>query len=228
MPFGIIVYDEARRIVAIDQAGALVFRTPARELIGRTITDFVPRPDRGQMDEARATFERLGEASGRYALERADGSRESVAYSVLANAPLSGLSLMALALSEAEVASDAVRIRRIGQDVHAGLEARDEELWLGTGSPRLRSAPAPGGEGDAPTGLVVAVFPTQPVAWSALLAMQAQIEARIEIGLNSFDGGQPRDARTVLAVRAAERSLAGAAAIVAEFGGALLSGQLAP
>ena len=70
MTFGIILYDEDRRIVAIDESAALVFQQPSRELLGRSLLDYVPRPDRAQMAEARATFERFGEASGQYALER--------------------------------------------------------------------------------------------------------------------------------------------------------------
>ena len=64
MAFGIILYDETRTIRAIDDAAAVVFTKPARELIGRNLYDFIPRPDRDQMAAARATFERFGEASG--------------------------------------------------------------------------------------------------------------------------------------------------------------------
>jgi len=70
--FGIVLYDESRWVVAIDEAAALIFRTPATVLIGRSINDFVPRPDRESLAELKATFERFGEASGRYGLEPRD------------------------------------------------------------------------------------------------------------------------------------------------------------
>ena len=63
MAFGIILYDENRTIVAIDDAAAVMFGKPSSELCCRNLNDFVPKPDRDQLAEVRATFERYGEAS---------------------------------------------------------------------------------------------------------------------------------------------------------------------
>jgi hypothetical protein len=45
------------------------------------------------------------------------------------------------------------------------------------------------------------------------------------MGLRSFDGGWPRDQRSVLAIRGGDGHRADIATIVAEFGGTLLSGE---
>jgi PAS domain-containing protein len=225
MTFGIILYDADRRIVAIDESAALVFQKPSRELLGRSLLDYVPRPDRAQMAEARATFERFGEASGQYALEREDGSHHSVVYRVLANAPISGLNLLALSPSDEHVASDVARLRRVGQDVHAGLDVSQDERWFGTGPQRMRSAPPPSPMNEPGRTVVAAVFPTEDDAWAALLAAQPRIQALLEMGLSSFDGGWPRDRRSVLAIRGADDHRADILVTIAEFGGTLLSGD---
>jgi PAS domain-containing protein len=222
--FGIILYDEGRLIVAIDDRAALVLGKPSRELLGVSLLDFIPRPDRQDMAAARATFERTGEASGQYAVERVDGSLSSITYSVLANAPMPGLNLMAIAPSDAEVASDAARVRRIGRDVHPGLAVSEHERWFGTRPARQRNVRRPALGAETPDDLMAAVFPTEPDAWAALLAIQPKIEARVEVALGAFDGGWPRDRRSVLAVRGAQGRLGDIAAIVEEFSGTLITG----
>jgi PAS domain-containing protein len=225
MAFGIILYDETRTIRAIDDAAAILFARPAQELLGRNLYDFIPRPDREQMAAARATFERNGEASGQYAIEREDGFRESITFSVLANAPMPGLNLMAIAPSAAEVASDAARIRRVGNDVHPGLELSWEKQWHGT-SPRGMSSVQRSDAGtEASRNLVAAVFPTEEDAWFALLEVQPTVEARAELALSSFDGGWPRDNRSVLAIRGDDGHFDGIAAIIAKFDGTLMTGR---
>lgn len=225
MTFGIILYDEDRRIQAIDDSAASVFQKPSRALLGRSLLDFVPQPDRTQMAEARATFERFGEASGQYALEREDGSHQSVVYRVLANAPIARLNLMAMTPSDPEVADAAAQIRRVGQDVHAGLDVSQDERWFGAGPQRMPSAPPPFQINEPGGSIVAAVFPTEQDAWAALLAAQPRIEARLEMGLSSFDGGWPRDQRSVLAIRGGDGHQADLAAMIAEFGGTLFSGD---
>jgi PAS domain-containing protein len=225
MAFGIIVYDLDRNIVAIDEAAAAIFEKPSHELLGRSLYDFVPKPDRQQMAEARATFERTGEASAQYALERDDGSRASIMYSVLANAPMTGLNLMALGASDAEVEPDSIRLRRVGQDVYPGTKANDEARWFGTDQRRRPGAP-PAPEIDASTDLTVAVFPTEDDAWAALLALQPMITAPQEIALTSFDGGWPRDQRSVLAVRGVDAKLATIATILEDLGGLLVPSRM--
>ncbi|MEA2546222.1 MAG: hypothetical protein QOI09_1495 [Chloroflexota bacterium] len=149
----------------------------------------------------------------------------SVIYRVLANAPIAGLNLMAVTPSDAEVADDEARVRRIGQDVRAGLDVSGDDRWFGTTSARVRSVPPPS-RGNEPGGSVIsAVFPTEEDATAALHAAQPRIESRLEIGLSSFDGGWPRDQRSVLAIRGGDRHHAEIAALVAEFGGTLLSGD---
>jgi hypothetical protein len=224
MAFGIVLYDDDRRIAAIDDAAAGLFAKVAFELVGRFITDFVPTPDREQMAEARATFERLGEAAGQYALEREDGSRESIVYRVLANAPLARLNLMAMARSQGD--SDLGRVRRVGDDVHAGLEIGQDERWFGAGPVRVPTPPAPLA-GMSPN-VIAGVFPTEQDAWAALLAAQNIAGARLEIALSSFDGGWPRDQRSVLAARGADGHVDALTAIIAEFGGATMASSGAP
>jgi hypothetical protein len=230
MTFGIVLYNEARLIVGIDETAAVILGTPSVELLGSDIRAFIPQPDREHLAEARATFERYGEASGRYAVERADGSRDSITYSVLANAPMPGLNLMALAPSIAEVASDGARIRRVGNDVYVGLEVSDDELWHRTGDPALRPAPRRSPGIDMPLHLLAAVFPTEADGWAALLAVQHRIQGGVEIALSSFDGGWPRDQRSVFAARGADDRLHEVAAImtaaVAQFGGMQISGRV--
>jgi hypothetical protein len=225
MPFGIVLYDADRRIVAIDDAAAVILGSPAQALVGRQITDFVPQPDRGQLVEMRATMERIGEASGQYALEADDGSRKSIVYRVLANAPLAGLNLMAITPSAAEVGLDSDRIRRIGEDVHAGLDVSADERWFGSGPMRVQGAALPNivATGD----VIVAVFPTEQDAWAALLATQPKVDGRLDIAVSSFDGGWPRDHRSVLAVRGADAQFAAVAGVVAESGGTILAGAWA-
>lgn len=133
---------------------------------------------------------------------------------------------MAITPSDTEVAG-AAQIRRVGQDVYAGLDVSQDERWFGTGPPRARSTPTSAPETEPAGYVVAAVFPTEQDAWAALLATQPRIEARLEMGLSSFDGGLPRDQRSVLAVRCGDSDRGDLAVIVAEYGGTLLSGDVA-
>jgi len=222
MAFGIILYDLDRRIVAIDHQAAILFGLPPQDLVGRQITDFTPRSDSRHLDDARLTFERFGEASGHYALVRDDGSRLSIIYRVLANAPIPGVNLMAIAPSDADAGSNLAPIRRIGDDVFIGVDVSEDERWFGAGPLAVRrSMPSAliWSQGD----VIAAVFPTEQDAWAALLSAQPRVEAPIQIALSSFDGGWPRDHRSVLVVRGAHRDFETIAAVVAEFGGTLMS-----
>ena len=132
---------------------------------------------------------------------------------------------MALSPSDGHVANDAARLRRVGQDVHAGLDVSQDERWFGTGPQRMRSAPPPSPMNEPGRTVVAAVFPTEDDAWAALLAAQPRIQALLEMGLSSFDGGWPRDRRSVLAIRGADDHRADILVTIAEFGGTLLSGD---
>jgi hypothetical protein len=72
--------------------------------------------------------------------------------------------------------------------------------------------------------LTAAVFPTEQDGWAALLAIQGGITG-VEIALSAFDGGWPRDPRSVLAVRGANGHRDDIAGIVGEFGGGLMAGH---
>jgi len=225
MAFGIILYDENRTIVAIDDAAAVMFGKPSSELCCRNLNDFVPKPDRDQLAEVRATFERYGEASGRYALERDDGSRESILYAVLANAPTPGLNLMAISRTDDEVAPDAARIRRIGNDVLVGSALTEDERQLATGTLRLRSAAGQAPDARASRSVVAGVFVTEDEGLAALLAIPGRCKARLEMGLSSFGNGWQIDRRSVLAVRGVGGDHRDdISAIVNEGGGILMSG----
>jgi hypothetical protein len=130
---------------------------------------------------------------------------------------------MALMASNEDIAADAIRIRRVGADVYAGHESDYEDRWAGTGAQRPRGATratSDEGLGD----LTAAVFPTEQDGWAALLAIQAAMTG-VEIALSAFDGGWPRDPRSVLALRGANGHSDDIAGIVAKFGGALMAGQ---
>ena len=223
MAFGIIIYDQDRRIVAIDDEAARLLGGKSHELIARKITDFVPQPDHAQLAEARATFERYGEASGRYAIERDDGSIVSNDYSVRANAPLPGLNLMALAPSRDEGAPAQFRVRRVGNDVFAGRETSYEEQWAGTGALSGRDGTVPAGAQSAGE-FIGAVFATEHDGWAALKTIQWRI-AQATVALSWFNGGWPPDPRSVLAVQGGDGQLDDVAAIVSEFGGSFMAGN---
>jgi hypothetical protein len=72
---------------------------------------------------------------------------------------------------------------------------------------------------------MAAVFPTEEDAWAALLALQSTIDWRHQVALSSFDGGWPRDERSVLAVRGPDDLFDALAPIVANFGGAIMVGS---
>jgi hypothetical protein len=222
LTFGIVLYDQDRRIVAIDEKAAAVFGEPGQGLVGRQITDFMPQPDRAHLAEARATFERLGEASGQYVLEKPDGSRSSIVYRVLANAPITRLNLMAIGPSEAVVGSSPGRIRRVNGELHVGHDLSQDDRWFGQGLRRPGARRSALG-GQAGT-VFAAVFPTEQDAWAALLESQPRVRTRLEIALSSFDGGWPPDQRSVLAVRGADGHSDTIAAIVAQFGGTPMAG----
>ena len=221
--FGIIIYDQDRRIVAIDEEAALLLGGKSHELIARKITDFVPQPDHAQLAEARATFERYGEASGHYAIEREDGSIVSNDYSVRANAPLPGLNLMAVAPSKNEGGAARVRVRRVGKDVFAGRETNYEEQWAGTGALSGRNGSVPACTQSAGE-LIGAVFATEHDGWAALKTIQWRF-AQVTVALSWFDGGWPRDLRSVLAVRGGIGHLDDVTAIVSELGGSFMAGN---
>jgi hypothetical protein len=224
MPFGIILYDEDRIIVAIDDAAAIMFGKPSQDLCCRNLNDFVPRPDRDELARVRATFERHGEASGRYALEREDGSRHSILYAVLANAPTPGLNLMAISRSDDAIAPDEARIRRIGNDVTVGLPLTEDERQLATATIRLRNAGFVA-ETRTSRSVVAGVFVNEDEGLAALLAVPGRCKARLEMGLSSFGNGWQPDRRSVLAVRGVGGNhRADIAAVVSEGGGTLMSG----
>lgn len=225
MAFGIILYDQARRIVAIDDPAAILFGLPPQDLVGRQITDFTPRSDGRHLDDARLTFERRGEASGQYVLVRDDGSRLSIIYRVLANAPIPGVNLMAIAPSDADTGSDLAPVRQIGDDVFIGVDVSEDERWFGSGPLAVRRS-IPSALIWSHGNVIAAVFPTEQDAWAALLSVQPRVRAPIQIATSSFDGGWPRDQRSVLVVRGADRYFETIAAIVTDFGGTLMSCEL--
>jgi hypothetical protein len=225
MPFGIILYDESRTIVAIDDTAAVIFGKPAQELCCRNLNDFVPKPDREQLAEVRATFERYGEASGRYALEHDDGTRESILYAVLANAPTPGLNLMAISPSDGALAADEARIRRVGDDVTVGLALTEDERELATGSLLLRSGAGPAADQRTSRSVVAGVFVSEDEGLAALLAIPGRCQARMDMGLSTFGNGWQLDRRSVLAVRGVGGNhRADIAAVLSEGGGSLMSG----
>lgn len=225
MAFGIILYDESRTIVAIDAAAAAMFGKRSQELCCRNLNDFVPKPDRAELAEVRATFERHGEASGRYALERDDGTRASILYAVLANAPTPGLNLMAISPSDGEVAADTARIRRIGNDVVVGSALTDDERQLATGTLRLRNAAGQVTDDRTSRTVMAGVFGTEDEGLAALLAIPGRCRARLEMGLSSFGNGWQVDRRSVLAVRGVGgHHRDDIAAVVSEAGGTLMAG----
>jgi hypothetical protein len=109
-------------------------------------------------------------------------------------------------------------------DVHAGLDLSKDERWFGSDPRRLHSG-TPSALVGTSGNVIAAVFPTEQDAWAALLAAQPRIEARLDMALSSFDGGWPRDQRSVLAVRGADGHLDALSAIIAEFGGRIMAGQ---
>jgi PAS domain-containing protein len=126
-PFGIILYDQDRRILGIDEDAARAFGRPSGDMIGRNLWDFVPRPDRAHLAEAVAAFERVGEASGRYVFDLDDGRQQQILYSAMANTPLPGLHMMAVASLDGDGPTESERVRRTAGVVYLGLELTKTE-----------------------------------------------------------------------------------------------------
>jgi PAS domain S-box-containing protein len=77
---GLLVVDDARRYVSVNERAAELLGAPADVLVGRRIEDFTP-PDRLPMvDRLWAALEREGQLEGRGPVLREDGSQGLIEY----------------------------------------------------------------------------------------------------------------------------------------------------
>jgi PAS domain S-box-containing protein len=122
----LVVVDDDRRYVHVNEPAAKLLGAPADELVGRRVGDFTPPELLPALERIWADFERRGEMHGPYEVLRGDGSRVLIEYRALRNfGP--GRHLLAaveIAAPQVQVAGVRVTMRRDG----ASLTAREREV----------------------------------------------------------------------------------------------------
>jgi PAS domain S-box-containing protein len=76
----LIVLDDHRRCVRVNEAAARLLSTPADKVLGRRLDDFIPREQRRAMVRLWADFESTGTHHGTFETLRRDGSLRMVEY----------------------------------------------------------------------------------------------------------------------------------------------------
>ena len=76
----LLVVDDARRIVRVNDAAERLYRLPADEIIGRQLDEFSPPEHFGILVDLWSQFESDGVQEGHYEVLRGDGSRTMVEY----------------------------------------------------------------------------------------------------------------------------------------------------
>jgi PAS domain S-box-containing protein len=122
----LVVVDDARRYVYVNESATKLFGAPADELVGRRVGDFTPPELFPAFERIWADFERTGAMHGPYEMARGDGSRVLIEYRGLRNfSP--GRHLLAaveIAAPQVQVAGVRVTMRQDG----ASLTAREREV----------------------------------------------------------------------------------------------------
>jgi PAS domain S-box-containing protein len=77
---GLLVVDDTRRYLRVNEAAARLLGAPAEEIRKRRMEDFTPREHRLMVEPFWADFGRRGEYEGSGELLRSDGSRRFVEY----------------------------------------------------------------------------------------------------------------------------------------------------
>jgi PAS domain S-box-containing protein len=77
---GLLVVDDTRRYLRVNEAAATLLGAPAEEIRKRRMEDFTPHEDRSKLEPFWADFGRRGAYEGSGELLRGDGSRRLVEY----------------------------------------------------------------------------------------------------------------------------------------------------
>lgn len=80
-----VVADDERRYVAVNEAACLLLRVPEEELLGMRIDDLTPPEHREYVEERWSAFMHTGLQEGTFDLLAPDGARIPVEYSATAN-----------------------------------------------------------------------------------------------------------------------------------------------
>ena len=88
---GLLLLDDGRVIVSLDELGAALLGGEQWDLVGRRADEFIPGVGRPLFPLAWRGFLLRGHASGEYAAHRPDGSTRHLAYAGFANRPARGL-----------------------------------------------------------------------------------------------------------------------------------------
>ena len=122
----LVVVDDDRRYVYVNESATKLFGAPADELVGRRVGDFTPPELLPAFERIWADFERNGAMHGPYEMARGDGSRVLIEYRGLRNfSP--GRHLLAaveIAAPQVQVAGVRVTMRQDG----ASLTTREREV----------------------------------------------------------------------------------------------------
>jgi PAS domain S-box-containing protein len=120
---GLVVVDDARRYVRLNEPAAQLLGAPVEEVLKRRVGDFTPPELLPALERMWTDFERHGAAQGRYEVLRGDGSRALVEYRGTRDfAP--GLHLIAAR----EIAAPQQQVADGRATIQATLTAREREV----------------------------------------------------------------------------------------------------
>ena len=80
-----VIADDERRYVAVNQAACLLLRLPEEEVLRRRVDDLTPLEARSHVDERWAAFLHGTTQRGTFELQMPDGPRLAVEYSATAH-----------------------------------------------------------------------------------------------------------------------------------------------
>jgi len=123
---GVLLLDDRRVFVAVNEAAAVILGTTPEEAIGQRADDFMPLIARPLYPLAWKGFLVIGRASGDYAAQRADGSLAHLAYVGFANRPVRGLHFFVLEPRTGELEADALLPRMQKSHIQVGLELTED------------------------------------------------------------------------------------------------------
>jgi PAS domain S-box-containing protein len=123
---GLLLIDDARRYVYVNEPAADLLGVPVEEVVGRSIGDFTPPELAPAPERIWADFERTGAIQGPYEVLRGDGSRLLVEYRGTRNFGPGQHVVAVRAITAAQV--DVAGVRAVMERSTANLSPREQEV----------------------------------------------------------------------------------------------------
>ncbi len=193
---GVLLLDDRRVFVAINEAAASLLATTPEDALGRQADEFMPLIARPLYPLAWQGFLAIGKASGEYAAQLADGSLAHLAYIGFANRPVRGLHFFIIEPLPGDIDARALMPQMQQDHIQVGLGLSDEVRERLIDEARRQEWKLPIQKGGQRS-VLAALFDAPEGALDALEAVRALGEASIATAA----GATPGSSTTVLAGR---------------------------